>query len=99
MEEATTRQRLLDALREAPATPRELSKRVGVPTSVVYDHARHVARSLANDDDEQLLVAPPECKDCGFTGFDDPLAAPSRCPECKCERIAEPQLVVETAEQ
>jgi predicted Zn-ribbon and HTH transcriptional regulator len=96
MEEATTRQRIVDALREAPATPRELSKRLGVPTSVVYDHAQHVAKSLENED-EQLLVAPPECKECGFSGFDDPLAAPSRCPECKCERITEPQLVVESA--
>jgi predicted Zn-ribbon and HTH transcriptional regulator len=96
MEEATTRQRIVDALRDAPATPRELSKRLGVPTSVVYDHAQHVAKSLENED-EQLLVAPPACKDCGFTGFDDPLAAPSRCPECKCERISEPQLVVESA--
>ena len=95
--EATTRQRIVDALREGPATPRELSKRLGVPTSVVYDHARHVAQSLENED-EQLLVAPPECKECGFSGFDDPLSAPSRCPECKCERLTEPRLVVESAE-
>ncbi|WP_435116397.1 transcriptional regulator [Halolamina sp. C58] len=95
MEESTTRQRIVDALRGEPATPRALSKRVGVPTSVVYDHARHVAKSLANDD-EQLLVAPPECKECGFDGFDDPLSAPSRCPECNCERLTEPQLVVES---
>ncbi|KPN30963.1 putative transcriptional regulator containing an HTH domain fused to a Zn-ribbon [Halolamina pelagica] len=96
MEEATTRQRIVDALREAPATPRELSKRLGVPTNVVYDHVRHVAKSL-DTADEQLLVAPPTCKDCGFSGFDDPLAAPSRCPECKCERLTEPELVIESA--
>lgn len=97
MEETTTRQRIVDALREGPATPRELSKRLGVPTSVVYDHAQHVAKSLENESEERLLVAPPECKECGFSGFDDPLSAPSKCPECKCERIAEPQLVVESA--
>ena len=96
MEEATTRQRIVDALRGEPATPRELSERLGVPTSVVYDHARHVAKSLANEE-EQLLVAPPTCKDCGFSGFDDPLAAPSRCPECKCERLTEPELLIESA--
>jgi predicted Zn-ribbon and HTH transcriptional regulator len=98
MEETTTRKRLVDALREAPATPRELSKRLGVPASVVYDHARHVARSLENESAERLLVAPPECKQCGFSGFDDPLSAPSRCPECKGERLSEPQLVVETTD-
>ncbi|MFW5934723.1 MAG: transcriptional regulator, partial [Halolamina sp.] len=92
----TTRQRIVDALREAPATPRALSKRLGVPTNVVYDHLRHVAKSL-DGGDEQLLVAPPTCEDCGFSGFDDPLAAPSKCPECKCERITEPELVIESA--
>lgn len=93
--EPTTRQRIVDAIRGAPATPRELSKRLGVPTNTVYDHARHVAKSLESEA-EQLLVAPPECKECGFSGFDDPLSAPSRCPECKCERLTQPRLLVES---
>lgn len=96
MEETTTRQRIADALREEPAAPRELSEQLGVPTHTVYEHVRHVAQSLDNED-EQFLVAPPECRDCGFADFDDPLNDPSRCPECKCERIAEPRFVVETA--
>lgn len=94
MEETTTRQRIIDALRDEPSTPRELSKQLGVPTSAIYDHVQHVARSLENDP-EKLLVAPPECTECGFSGFDNPLSAPSRCPECRCERLAEPQLLVE----
>jgi predicted Zn-ribbon and HTH transcriptional regulator len=96
MEEATTRQRIADALREEPATPRQLSEQLGVPTTTVYEHVRHVARSLENEA-EQFLVAPPECRDCGFADFDDPLNYPSRCPECRCERIAEPRLVIEPA--
>lgn len=96
MEEATTRQRIADALRAEPATPRQLSEQLGVPTSTVYEHVRHVAQSLENED-EQFLVAPPECRDCGFDEFDDPLNYPSRCPDCKCERIAEPTFVIEAA--
>ena len=94
MEESTTRQRIADALREGPATPRQLSETLGVPTTTVYEHVRHVAQSLENED-ERFLVAPPACRECGFDGFDDPLNDPSRCPECKCERIAEPRFVVE----
>lgn len=94
MEESTTRQRIADALREGPATPRELSESLGIPTNTVYEHVRHVAQSLENED-EQFLVAPPACLECGFDGFDDPLNYPSRCPECKSERIAEPRFVVE----
>jgi predicted Zn-ribbon and HTH transcriptional regulator len=94
MEESTTRQRIADALRKEPAAPRELSERLGVPTSAVYDHVRHVAQSLENAD-ERFLVAPPACLDCGFDGFDDPLNDPSRCPECRSERIAAPRFLIE----
>lgn len=94
MEESTTRQRIADALREGPATARQLSESLGIPTSTVYEHVPHVAQSLENEA-AQFLVAPPECLDCGFDEFDDPLNYPSRCPECKSERIAEPRFVVE----
>ena len=87
MAEDTTRQRITDELRETPATASELSTRVGVSTSTVYDHLQHVARSL--DSDEQFLVAPPECTHCGFSAFDDPVNYPSRCPDCRSEGIEE----------
>jgi len=59
----------------------------------VYEHLEHVAQSV--DGDEQFLVAPPECRNCGFDGFDDPLNYPSRCPDCKDEAIAEPTFTIE----
>lgn len=94
MTEATTRQRIADALRERPMTASELSETVGVATGSVYEHLEHVAASL-DGTDERFLVAPPACRDCGFDGFDDPLNYPSRCPECRSERIAEPRFTVE----
>jgi predicted Zn-ribbon and HTH transcriptional regulator len=94
MTEDTTRQRIADELRADPATASDLSSRVGVPASTVYDHLRHVARSL-DDADEQFLVAPPECKNCGFSAFDDPVNYPSRCPECRNEGIEEAVFKIE----
>jgi predicted Zn-ribbon and HTH transcriptional regulator len=95
-EDATTRQRIADALRTAPHDAADLSTAVGVPRSAVYRHLEHVARSVRTDAaDEQFLVAPPECRGCGFDGFDDPLNDPSRCPECRSERIAPPTFVIE----
>jgi len=93
MDDATTRERLAAALREAPATASDLSRDVGVPQSAVYGHLRHVARSL-DGTDEEFLVAPPECRDCGFSDFDDPVNDPSRCPACRSERIAEPTFTI-----
>ncbi|WP_256287924.1 transcriptional regulator [Halobellus inordinatus] len=95
-DEATTRQRIADALRAEPHGAADLSTAVGVPRSTVYHHLDHVAHSIEGSDaDEQFLVAPPECRACGFDSFDDPLNDPSRCPECRSERIAEPQFVID----
>jgi predicted Zn-ribbon and HTH transcriptional regulator len=90
----TTRQRIADELRSEPATASELSTRVGVPASTVYDHLQHVARSL-DGEDEQFLVAPPECRNCGFSAFDDPVNYPSRCPQCRNEGIEEAVFKIE----
>ena len=93
-DDATTRQRIADALREGPETASSLSKAVGVPASSVYGHLRHVARSL-DGTDEEFLVAPPECRECGFSAFDDPVNRPSRCPECRSENVEEAVFKVE----
>ena len=89
----TTRQRIAELLREGPATASDLGASLSLPTPVVYDHLDHVSRSVDGDDGE-FLVAPPACRDCGFDAFDDPLNEPSRCPECKSERIEEPAFVI-----
>lgn len=90
----TTRERISALLSEEPATPTELAADLELTPDAVVSHVRHVARSLESADG-QFLVRPPTCSACGFDGFDDPLNLPSRCPECKCERVEEPAFVVE----
>ena len=99
----TTRQRIADALREDPRTASDLAEALSLPTPTVYEHLEHVSQSVADgeadgdgngDADEEFLVAPPTCRECGFDGFDDPVNEPSRCPECKSERIEEPAFVI-----
>ncbi|SFR46422.1 transcriptional regulator [Halogeometricum limi] len=94
--DATTRQRIADALREQPHTATSLSETVGLPRSSAYHHLEHVAQSVNSaDGDERFLVAPPECRECGFSAFDDPVNYPSRCPECRSERIEEAVFKIE----
>ena len=92
--ESTTRQRIADELRTEAATASTLATTVGTTRSAVLDHLQHVARSLS-DADEQFLVAPPTCRECGFDGFDDPINYPSRCPDCKSERVEEPAFKID----
>ena len=88
----TTRQRIAERLRAEPATASEIATELSLPTPTVYEHLDHVSRSVGEEG--EFLVSPPTCRDCGFDGFDDPLNAPSRCPECKSERIEEPAFVI-----
>ncbi|NEU57625.1 transcriptional regulator [Halorussus sp. MSC15.2] len=92
--DATTRERITDHLRETPASPSALATEFDVTASAAIDHVRHIAQSLSASDD-QLLVAPPECDDCGFSEFDDPANRPSRCPDCKSESVDEPVFRIE----
>jgi predicted Zn-ribbon and HTH transcriptional regulator len=90
----TTRERMTDRLREQTLTASALAREFDVTTGDALEHVRHIARSLEGSD-EQLLVAPPECADCGFDRFDDLINRPSRCPECKSEDVTEPLFRVE----
>lgn len=90
----TTRRRLADRLRDEPATPSTLAVEFDLTPDVICTHLEHVARSLEAED-EQLLVAPPTCRDCGFDDFDDLLNRPSRCPDCKSEAVDDPTVTVE----
>jgi len=85
----TTRERMTERLRETPLPAGTLAREFEIQTSDALDHVQHIARSL-DSTDEQLLVAPPECEECGFDGFDDLINRPSRCPECKAESVTEP---------
>lgn len=89
----TTRERMADRLREDQLTASALAREFDIQAAEVLRHIEHVARSLEHSD-EEFLVAPPECRDCGFNGFDDLINRPSRCPECKSEAIEEPVFTV-----
>lgn len=91
--ERTTRERITAFLREKPATPGVIAAEFEITTAAVLSHVEHIAKSL-DATDEQLLVAPPECQDCGFSDFDDLINRPSRCPACKGEPVAEPTFTV-----
>jgi predicted Zn-ribbon and HTH transcriptional regulator len=90
----TTRQRIADRLRGEPLAAGALAREFEVSTDDALQHVDHIARSL-EPTDERLLVAPPECEDCGFDGFDDLVNRPARCPECKSESVTEPAFTIE----
>ncbi|WP_255197361.1 transcriptional regulator [Halorarius litoreus] len=91
----TTRQRIADHLRGEAMQAGSLATEFEITTESALAHVKHIAQSLDGNADERLLVAPPECHDCGFSAFDDPANRPSRCPECKSESLEEPVFKIE----
>jgi Predicted transcriptional regulator containing an HTH domain fused to a Zn-ribbon len=96
MTDSTRRERLTNRLHEEQATASELAADLETAVSTVYSDLQHVARSIRYDADTEFLVAPPECSNCGFSGYDDPINRPSRCPECRSENIEEAVFKIES---
>jgi hypothetical protein len=88
-QQRTTRQQIAEQLRERPLDPSAIAREFELSANQALTHVEHIARSV-DSTDEDLLVAPPECRDCGFDAYDDLVNRPSRCPECHSESIAEP---------
>lgn len=96
--EMTTRQRIAKILRSRPGTrPTALSDALsdyGIEMSP-EEIVREIPEVHDSLDDERVLVAPPECRDCGFDDFDNPANIPSQCPDCRGEWIEEPEFKIE----
>lgn len=90
----TTRELLEEKLRKKESKPSDLADDFDTTPEDILEHIRHISRSL-DDSDDEILVIPPECIECGFNDFDDLTNLPSRCPSCKNEGIEEPIFKIE----
>lgn len=89
----TVRESLRHALLAAtePLTALELSGLVGIPHRQVDEHLEHLRRTQSQRR-ESLEVIAARCLACGFEFSGRArLGRPSRCPECRAERIDPPR--------
>jgi len=92
--EETIRQRIVELLRIAHLTPREISAAVGIREKAVAGHLEHIRKSL-HSTDGQLEIDPATCRKCGFAFTKrERLDRPGRCPLCKGQSIAEPRFAI-----
>ena len=91
----TVRQEIIAALLVGPCSARELSAAVGIPEREVPAHLEHIRKSITSSG-QRLIVAPAECKKCGFVfSKREKLKRPGKCPVCKGESIREPRFMIE----
>ncbi len=91
----TVRETLRKALREGPASARDLSAIDGIREKDVAEHLEHLARSLPHDG-ERLVVEPASCIACGYAcARRGRLSRPGACPKCRSTRIDPPVFRIE----
>ena len=87
----TIREAIHHELSAGPMTALELSSAVGIPHKAVTEHLEHLRRS-ATAAGERFEIDPASCPDCGFEFRErSRLTRPSRCPECRSERVVAPR--------
>lgn len=92
---STLRQQIIARLGEASMTIRELSRELRLSESEILKHLPHIAKTLSANG-RRLGMEPPVCLSCGFRFRKrEKLSAPSRCPLCKGEHIAEPRFSIQ----
>ena len=93
---ATHPQRLREALiGSAPKTARDLSRELSLSEKEVAMALEKLGRSLERGP-LRLRVEPARCVACGFEFRDrSRVSRPSRCPECRAERIAPARFSIE----
>ncbi len=84
----TRREQMVNMLKEGEWTLDSLAKYFDVPSKIVEDDLSHIEKSLKKS--YSLTQIPPYCEGCGFSFKNrNRFQKPSRCPECKKERISE----------
>lgn len=93
---STRRQQLIELLATGGGSFEGLRQALGGSLSRLEDDLRHVERSLRGSG-QSLHVEPAKCEACGFVfrGREARhLRPPSRCPQCRSERLEEPRFSI-----
>ncbi len=90
----TRRKDIIDLLSKQSMTVRELAELFHADARDILIDLEHIAQSVRPS---RLIMEPSSCKSCGFLFKKrERHKRPSKCPECKNEKITEPVFSVES---
>jgi predicted Zn-ribbon and HTH transcriptional regulator len=92
----TIRQEMIRLLVDAEMSARDLSQALKIREKDVYDHLRHIKRSV-DSSGKTLRVMAARCLGCGYI-FEsrDRFTSPGKCPRCKNEHIEDPKYRIDS---
>ncbi|MFQ5818998.1 MAG: transcriptional regulator [Candidatus Heimdallarchaeota archaeon] len=92
------RERVFRILRESQEgiTPEEIARILNIrDLKVIYEDLASIAKSIkAKNRRERLGMIPPICRVCGFVFDAKKPKKPSKCPNCRSERINSPRFSI-----
>ncbi len=92
----TRREQMIEYLENSEYTVKDLAALIRSNTRDTLDDLSHIKRSVG----KRLNVRSAECTACHFSFTKrDRLSTPSRCPQCKSERIVGPWISVKRAKK
>lgn len=81
----TRREQIIGLLEKGEMSAQQLANYFRVELREILDDLDHVAKSITP---RKLDSRPAYCKNCGFVFKErNKIKKPSKCPECRCERI------------
>lgn len=92
MPSQTTREELASFLESAPYSAKQLAVLLRMKISDTIHHLEHIQRSYG----KAFVIDPAYCNACEFTfNKRSKLSCPSKCPECRNQRVDGPWLSIE----
>ncbi len=86
---------MIALLSEKEYAARDISKELGIKEKEVFDHLSHISRSVSSGN-QTLVILPAGCISCGYVfKTRNRFAKPGRCPQCRSERISDPEYKIE----
>lgn len=90
-----TREAMIQYLKKHSATAQGLATEFQRNLKAVEEDIAHIRTSIRDDPDYRLMIRPPMCEMCNYTFTASNYKTPSKCPECKGEKIKPARFKIE----
>jgi transcriptional regulator len=83
-----TREEMIEFLKKKSSTAQGLATEFKRNLKAVEEDIDHIRTSIRDDPEYRLMVRPPVCEMCSFQFNGTHIKTPTKCPECKAEKIS-----------
>ncbi|MHA2028355.1 MAG: hypothetical protein ACW99A_01195 [Candidatus Kariarchaeaceae archaeon] len=90
-----TREILIERLQQSEASAIDLAKELNRSVSGIEEDLQHIRTTLRNNNELDLLIRPAICTLCDYVFSTGKTKTPSKCPNCKKQKIQVAKFKVE----